>query len=148
MIRDKYNQILKTIKGVSPIIYYDSVQLSDMAMNSRLKNKFNICNSYDLFEPNDSKPYSILNTDDSTKDGTHWVGVIQNNNTIYVYDSFARNGSRLMRPFIKSMNKQGYIVRFINKGSDQPEKAVDCGIRCLLYLIFVDRYGIEKCIEI
>lgn len=145
MIRKKYIDTLKILKDTSPINYYDNVQLSDMSKKSRIGKKFNICDSYDLFKPDNKRIYSILNTDNSKKPGTHWVAVIQDKHMIYVYDSFARTGKYLMKPFINKMKEQGFDVIFINNGSDQANDAVDCGIRCFLYLIFVDRYGLDKC---
>ena len=73
MIRKKYIETLRELEKTSPLNFYDNVQLTNLARDSRLKNKFNIYDSYDLFIPNDKKPYSILNTDDSSSSGTHWV---------------------------------------------------------------------------
>ena len=147
MIRKKYIETLGELERTSPIKFYDNKQLTDMAMNSRLGNKFNICDSYDLFRPNDRKPYSILNTDDSQSSGTHWVGVYQDDRYMLVYDSFARS-RRLMQPFVQMMKKQGFEVVFVNRGKDQSEQQLNCGLRSLLYLIFVDKYGIAKCLSI
>ena len=147
MIRKKYIETLGELERTSPIKFYDNKQLTDMAMNSRLGHKFNICDSYDLFRPNDRKPYSILNTDDSQSSGTHWVGVYQDGRYMLVYDSFARS-RRLMQPFVQMMKKQGFEVVFVNRGKDQSEQQLNCGLRSLLYIIFVDKYGIAKCLSI
>ena len=147
MIRKKYIETLGELERTSPIKFYDNKQLTDMAMNSRLGNKFNICDSYDLFRPNDRKPYSILNTDDSQSSGTHWVGVYQDGRYMLVYDSFARS-RRLMQPFVQMMKKQGFEVVFVNRGKDQSEQQLNCGLRSLLWLIFVDKYGIAQCLSI
>ena len=147
MIRKKYIETLGELERTSPIKFYDNKQLTDMAHGSRLGNKFNICDSYDLFRPSDRKPYSILNTDDSQSSGTHWVGVYQDDRYMLVYDSFARS-RRLMQPFVQMMKKQGFEVVFVNRGKDQSEQQLNCGLRSLLYLIFVDKYGIAKCLSI
>ena len=146
-MRQKYIETLGELERTSPIKFYDNKQLTDMAMNSRLGHKFNICDSYDLFRPNDRKPYSILNTDDSQSSGTHWVGVYQDGRYMLVYDSFARS-RRLMQPFVQMMKKQGFEVVFVNRGKDQSEQQLNCGLRSLLYIIFVDKYGIAKCLSI
>lgn len=145
MLRNVYINILKQLETTSPINFYDSVQLTNMAKNTRLRNKWNTCNSWDLFRPNDHKIYSILNTDDSSKSGTHWVAVVQNGKTLYVYDSFGRTKEYLMKQFNDWMNSNGYKVVFVNKKPDQNGKQVNCGLRSLLWLIFVDKYGLNKC---
>jgi hypothetical protein len=147
MIRKKYIETLGELERTSPIKFYDNKQLTDMAYNSRLGNKFNICDSYDLFKSNIRKPYSILNTDDSSSGGIHWVAVIQDGPYMLVYDSFART-SRLMKPFVEMMKNQGFEVVFVNRGKDQSDEQLNCGLRSLLYLIFCDKYGIKKSLSI
>ena len=145
MIRKEYINTLNLLEKSSPINFYDNKQLNDMAKKSRLKNKWNTCDSWNLFRPNNNKIYSILNTDDSSKPGTHWVALIQNGNTLYVYDSFGRSKEYLMKQFNDWMNRNNYKVVFVNKKPEQNGKQVNCGLRSLLWLIFVDKYGLTKC---
>lgn len=145
MIRKEYINTLRELETSSPINFYDSKQLNDMAKNTRLRNKWNMCNSWDLYRPNNNKIYSILNTDDSSKAGTHWVAVVQTGNTLYVYDSFGRTKEYLMKQFNDWMNNNNYKVVFVNKKGEQNGKQVNCGLRALLWLIFVDKYGLNKC---
>jgi len=144
-IRKLYIETLRELEKVSPINFYDNKQLTDLSKLTKIKNKFNICDSYDLFIPHPRKHYSILNTDDSSKGGTHWVAQFQKGKTLYMYDSFGRS-DRLMKPFVDKFENQGYKVIFVNKnGAEQNGKQVNCGLRCLLWLCFVNRYGITKC---
>ena len=145
MIRKEYINTLRELEKATPINFYDSIQLNNMAKKTRLKNKWNTCNSWDLFRPSDHKIYSILNTDDSSKSGTHWVSLVQSGKTLYVYDSFGRTKEYLMKQFSDWMNSNGYKVVFINKKGEQNGKQVNCGLRSLLWLIFVDKYGLMKC---
>jgi hypothetical protein len=145
MIRKEYINTLNLLEKSSPINFYDNKQLNDMAKKSRLKNKWNTCDSWNLFRPNNNKIYSILNTDDSSKSGTHWVALVQNGNTLYVYDSFGRTKEYLMKQFNDWMNRNNYKVIFVNKKGEQNGKQLNCGLRCLLWLIFVDKYGLTKC---
>jgi hypothetical protein len=114
-----------------------------MARGSKLSKKWNTCDSWDLFVPDSKKPYSILNTHASTEPGEHWVSAYQTKKNIYVYDSFART-KKLMSPFVDKMKSLGFQVKFVNKGIDQKNKEVNCGLRCLIWLIFTDIYGITK----
>lgn len=145
MIRKEYIKTLRELETVSHINFYDNKQLNDMAKKSRLKNKWNTCDSWNLFRPNNNKIYSILNTDDSSKSGTHWLACYQNGNTLYVYDSFGRTKEYLMKQFNDWMNRNNYKVIFVNKKGEQNGKQLNCGLRCLLWLIFVDKYGLTKC---
>ena len=146
-VRENYIQTLRLLEDTSPIKYYDNVQLTTLASSSRLGSKFNICDTWDLFEPDTKKPYSILNTDDSSSSGTHWVAVYQSKRRLYVYDSFART-SRLMKPFVEKMKGLGLSVVFVNRKKEQAEKQLNCGLRSLLWLIFVAKYGIQKARQI
>ena len=75
-IRKEYKEILHMIEDVC--INFDTTK-SDNLMKiikmTKLKDKFNIIDFCDNFEPNESKPYSILNTDHENDkgNGTHWV---------------------------------------------------------------------------
>lgn len=147
-VRNEYIKTLHKIDKISPINYYDNIQLLDLARNSRIKDKFNQCVSYDLFIPDINKPYSILNTDDKNSPGVHWVAVYQHKNNLYIYDSFARTVDFLMKPLKNKMKKQNINVIFINEKSDQAGYQVNCGMRCFLWLLFVDKHGLNKCADI
>lgn len=142
-LREEYITTLRLLESTSPIRFYDNTQLTILATNSRLGSQFNICDTWDLFVPNTKKPYSILNTDDSSKSGTHWVAVYEARNRLYVYDSFART-SRLMNPFVLKMQSRGFKVIFVNRKKEQAEHQLNCGLRSLLWLIYVKKYGIQK----
>ena len=142
-IKQEYCSTLETLENTSPIAYYDNIQLNDLAMKSRLSKKWNTCDSWDLFIPNHKKPYSILNNESSSKKGEHWIASYQTKKTIYIYDSFART-QKLMQQFVKKMNLLGFKVVFVNKKKDQPDVAINCGLRCLLWLIFCNKYGLTK----
>ena len=113
-------------------------------MINKIKNKFNTCDSYDLFTPHPKKHYSILNTDDSSSNGTHWLACFQRGKTLYMYDSFGRS-DKLMKPFVDKFERLGYKVIFVNKKGDQSGYQLNCGLRCLLWNCFVNKYGIAKC---
>ena len=142
-IRKEYNEVLKKLESISPINYYNNIQLNNLAKCSRLKNKYNNTIMWDEYKPNTKKPYTILNTDDSSKPGTHWISLLKRGNTLYIYDSFARTQT-LTKDFNNKMLGLGYKVVYVNKGKDQKDKEVNCGLRCIVWLIFCDKYGIGK----
>ena len=144
MIKKIYKDNLREIKDATKDIDTTmSNVLYDIVKWTKIKKKINIIDYYDMFKPNVNKTYSILNTDASTDgDGVHWVACYQKDNMIYIYDSFARK--RIMMKFINKMKALGYTCIYTNKKSDQQNKQIDCGLRSLLWLLFVDKYGIDK----
>ena len=142
-IRKEYKSILHQIESVC--INFDTTK-SDNLMKiikmTKLKDTFNVIDFWNNFEPNESKHYSILNTEASFEgDGLHWVGIFQDGKTIYIYDSFSRKN--IMNRFCEKMSEIGYRCEYVNKKTDQQNKQINCGLRSLLWLLFVDRYGIK-----
>ena len=142
-IRKEYKAILHQIEDVC--IGFDNT-LSDNLMKiikmTKLKDKFNCINFWNNFSPNIDKPYSILNTESSNEgQGVHWIGVFQDGKVIYIYDSFGRKN--IMDRFCEEMSEIGYKCLYVNKKGDQQNNQLNCGIRSLLLLLFVQRYGIK-----
>ena len=147
-IRKEYKELLHKIEYVC--INFDTTK-SDNLMKiinmTKLKNLFNLIDFWNHFEPNELKPYSILNTEASFEgDGLHWVGIFQDGKTIYIYDSFGRK--KIMNSFVEKMSESGYRCLHVNKQSDQQSYMIDCGLRSLLWLLFCDKYGIKQASKI
>ena len=147
-IRKEYKEILHKIEHI--FINSDTTKADNLMKiinMSELKDKFNCIDYWNNFKPNDKKPYSILNTDASQEGvGIHWVGVFQYMKTIYIYDSFGRKN--IMFRFCKDMKNQGFKCIYVNKQGDQSNTQINCGIRSLLWLLFVDKYGIKEASKI
>ena len=143
-IRKQYKDILKQIHDVTQDIdLTQSDNLLKIINHTKIKNLFNVIDYWDKFIPNALKPYSILNTEASFEgQGVHWVGCFQDGKTVYLYDSFSRKN--IMNRFCKDMEKQGYTCIYTNKKTDQQNHQLNCGIRSLLWLLFVERYGIKE----
>jgi hypothetical protein len=144
-IRKKYKDVLHKIEHVCA--EFDTIKsdnLMKIVKMTKLKELFNVIDFWDKFEPNADRPYNILNTDseDDKGNGTHWVSVFQDNKTIYLYDSFGRKN--IMKRFCDEMNELGYRCEYVNKKGDQENLQVNCGLRSLLWLLFVQRYGIQQ----
>ena len=149
MIKTIYKETLREIKDATK--HMDTTMsnvLYDIVKLTKIKKKFNIIDFWDMFKPNVKKCYSILNTDKKSDigAGTHWVGCYQKDDIIYIYDSFARK--RIMKPFVDKMKKLGYNCVYVNKKSDQQNQQVDCGLRSLIWLLFVEKYGIDDAMTI
>ena len=97
-----------------------------------------------------SKPgYQIINTVTSEdKIGEHWVALYIPNSTgktIYVYDSFARPTSELLKVF----SKKAYRIRDSDRSdAEQRGKSEVCGVLSLAWLLCVKHYGIRAALKI
>jgi hypothetical protein len=92
--------------------------------------------------------YSVINTDDSTKAGVHWVGIYKDNKNIYVYDSFGRHTEHILPEFYKELIKSGYKVTDSEHTPEQSNYQEDCGLRAIAWLLMVDLFGIKKALTI
>ena len=144
MIKKIYKETLREIKDATQ--HLDTTMsdvLYDIVKLTKIKKKFNIIDFWDMFKPNVKKCYSILNTDSSTDGGgLHWVGCYQKDDIIYIYDSFARK--KIMSQFVDKMKHFGFKCVYVNKKSDQQNQQIDCGLRSLLFLLFVENTGLIK----
>jgi hypothetical protein len=88
--------------------------------------------------------YSIVNTDNN--EGVHWVGVYQEHNNVFVFDTFGRSIIKLMPEFHKRARTNGYIIFKANSKYDREQEEVqnDCGLRCLAWLILTQSKGINN----
>lgn len=140
----KYKKVLIKKHGRKAL---DNFQLEDAA-KPVLKNKF-----LGVF-PQDKVPiavgYIIANTDKSGESGTHWVGLYCTNKTVYVYDSFARETSSLLKILTKKL--KGKNIRIIDSDRSDAEqygnKSEICGVLTLAWLFTAHDLGIRNAIKI
>lgn len=138
-----YNAILQTVyrrlgKGVTT-----SLQLNRVG-KSILKS-FLGSFPQDLAPRNVKKGQSfVLNLDHSHQKGSHWCGVYYNGK-FNVYDSFGRSSARILPTFIK---KVGY--KYADSDRDQEQKKIenDCGQRSLAWLLFIQKYSLQRAMRI
>lgn len=93
-----------------------------------------------------SKLYSLINLDNSSQPGSHWIAIgynipkKKNKGEIWVYDSFGRKTSNI----IPSLSKKfGSKLRTADRDPEQKITEEDCGARSLAFLFIMDRVGIE-----
>lgn len=82
----------------------------------------------------------ILNTDPSTKKGSHWVAVyIVNNDSIEYYDSFGEDPPRRfmkgIKKLIDKLKPEVYMKFKINRVIDQRSNSGNCGLLAMNFLI-------------
>ena len=93
-----------------------------------------------------SKKYYIFNTDKSSGQGVHWLGVYidHKNHTVNIFDSFHRQLSKLVPDIDIFFHKNHFIVHGGARHIEQKDDQYDCGPRSLAWLIMVKKYGIDK----
>jgi hypothetical protein len=87
---------------------------------------------------NDLKKYAILNLDTSKEPGSHWIAIAKKNNITYVYDSFGRSHTKIIKNLQYSGN--GRIVN-TELDSEQNILETNCGARSLAWLVLFDKWG-------
>ena len=76
--------------------------------------------------------YSILNTDkESNAEMAPIAGIAS-------YQQDKLNIFMMMNNFINAMNQLGYKCAYVNKISDQQNNQLDCGLRSMLWLLFIE----------
>ena len=90
--------------------------------------------------------YQILNTSVS---GRHWVAIYISRDKIYIYDSFARNLTRILHKFIKIIPSKYKIIE-CNQRNDPEQIGYSevCGHISIAFLQCVKKYGIKKAMTI
>ena len=92
---------------------------------------------------------AIMNTDVSKGPGVHWVALYLTPKTVYVYDSFARPTSQLLK--ILTKNAAGKKIRLIDSDrSDKEQRGASevCGVLCLSFLCVAKDLGIRVALKI
>ena len=86
-------------------------------------------------------PYCILNLDKSTEPGSHWVALSKCNDGAMLYDSFGRDDTIIIKDLRFSGN--GKIVDVDRKDVEQKVKEMNCGARCIAWLLVFNDLGEE-----
>jgi hypothetical protein len=100
--------------------------------------------SWDTMPSLKNNEYAIINTDDASKKGTHWVGVASSGNKYYLFDSFGRQPDNILHPFVAKQQGLGKNIINLNTSSDQATKQADCGLRSMAMLIIAKKHGINS----
>ena len=85
----------------------------------------------------------ILNTHKSGDPGEHWVAVVKNDKTYYVFDSFGRTSHKLLPVF-----SRGKLVVDSEYDAEQFGSSEICGQLCLSWLLCVQQLGIRNALRI
>ena len=124
----------------------NSVQITKILSNNNLtKTVFRGVYACDVIPSIDESTYAIIvNTDNSSKPGSHWILLYVTDQTIYFYDSYGRNINSDMFP--KDFTQ--YIAKFVdgktinyNSQIIQGLTSNVCAQHCMYFLF-------EKCLHV
>lgn len=139
------NNIYRTILDdiVYPRIGNSSTFMSDLKKEGGIffPSKFHGVYPSDKIPKLKPGQYAILNTDNSKGLGEHWIAVakIDNHNTV-CYDSFGRHNKDVISTLSKSGNGK---ITDTDRDAEQIPSELDCGARCLAFLIVLDNWGYD-----
>ena len=92
-----------------------------------------------------SGSYFIFNTEPIEKKGEHWVACYKQGK-YYIYDSFARDSSKLLPQFVKQV--KGKYIDSDRLDREQTVTQKNCGLRNLGFLSVVRDLGIKEALKI
>lgn len=93
--------------------------------------------------------YYIINTDVKSGGGEHWIALVLTNKTAYIYDSFARNPTKLVSHLVKRLKFAKYnIVSSDPRDKEQKETEIICGHLSIAWLSVVKDLGVRASIKI
>jgi hypothetical protein len=92
----------------------------------------------------DTKPYCIVNLDNSHQSGSHWIAIAKyyKKDRYLVYDSFGRKTQRILPSALNKFGS-GNIVD-TDYDAEQRVEEMNCGQRCLSFLILTDFFGVDN----
>jgi hypothetical protein len=90
----------------------------------------------------------IVNTDLSTSGGVHWVALKVTGKTVYVFDSFGRKSTSLLKLLVKNAKIFNKKVIDSDYDVDQKVSSAICGPLSLSWLLTVSQLGIKNSLKI
>lgn len=142
----QYNKILKLVEskvGNDTTYTKQLLKAGEQFLGTKLKGVYP---SDKIPKLTKSQPYAIINLDNSSEKGSHWVSVAKINKGILYYDSFGRKVSQHLPSLSKSGN--GKVIENKDYTSEQRKSQNNCGARSLSHLIFIEEYGPQEALKI
>lgn len=90
---------------------------------------------------NKLRSYAILNLDNSSQSGSHWIAVALVNKDLIVYDSFGRDHVKII-PNLKEQFRGR--IKNTDRDSEQKKHEKNCGQRSLAFLVFLQKFGVKN----
>ena len=86
--------------------------------------------------------YFIVNTDKQNGKGEHWVAVVLHKQNCYIYDSFGRHSTSILKPLANLLSKKSIHITDSDYTKEQHGyKSQICGQLCIAWLLCYDSFG-------
>ena len=93
--------------------------------------------------------FQIINTSHRKEEGEHWVALYVEDNTMFVYDSYARPSRNLLKTLTKRAKKNKIVVCDSDRSDkEQRDNTEICGALCCAWLVCVQNYGIDSAMKV
>jgi hypothetical protein len=143
---EKYNKILSKVeKGLGHNGITNQYELQEYC-DKNIPN-FTTVSGYDMMSKLKNKQSAIINLDNSKGPGTHWVATIRDGRDLVCYDSFARP-TKGKNGILSKLKTNGLKVKDTDYDIEQNELETNCGQRCVSFLLFCQKFGVENALKI
>lgn len=132
-----YNKYLKKIEKQYGNKETNNIQLDKIGKHL-FKDKYIGTFSSDKIPIMKKHQYAIINLDDSRKLGSHWVGLIKENDKSLIYDSFGRKTYKILPELLNSGNG---IIKMTERDVEQRDIEQNCGQRVLSWIYVYHKHG-------
>lgn len=140
----EYKKILKFVESKLGVDSTTNFELDKFAKKSGMSKYVGTFSSDQIPEMEDGES-CIVNLDDSSKGGSHWVALYKDGDNLIVYDSFGRSSKKILKSVHHSGNGK---VKDTDYDVEQKDEEDNCGQRSLSALIYCYKYGPKKLLEL
>lgn len=137
----------KLIKAIGNRKAMNDIQITTIC-KELFGNKY--LNTFSVDKAPVSKPgYMVVNTDKYGNKGIHWVACIKKGNTMYIFDSFARRASRILKILTDKLKEKN--IKIVNSDLTDSEQRGDsevCGMLCIAWLYVAHTMGVKTALLI
>ncbi len=138
--KKKYIQKL----GRQPLDNFEIDTLCNTLFGIKYKGSYAVNDKYEL-----KQGYYVINTDLKKGPGIHWIALVLTKKTAFIFDSFARNPTKLVSYLTKRLKLAKYkIINSDLKDKEQGNLQMICGQLCIAWLAVVNKLGVKMAIKI
>ena len=140
----KYKKKYISKLGMHALDNFEIDTLCNTLFMIKYKGIFSVNEQFEL------KPgYYIINTDVKKGPGVHWIALVLTKKTAFIFDSFARNPTKLVSYLTRRLKLAKYkIVNSDQKDKEQGNLELICGHLCISWLSVVNKMGVKSAIKI
>ena len=92
--------------------------------------------------------YQVINVGTSNQAGSHWVAIYITPKNCYIYDSFGRPSTKLLKLLTRKLKTHKIKWRDSDYDAEQRGDSEICGHLCVCWLACVQKYGILNALKI